>query len=61
MTQLAKRFGFDLSNPLAGNSKFATNLFKRAESAVLESEAKHDDLALSLGELAQRVTNLRLQ
>ena len=61
MTQLAKRFGFDLADPLAGDAELAADLFECAESTVLEPEAKHDDLALALRELAQRFANLRFQ
>src|SRR5215208_7930669 len=61
MAQLAERFGFNLANPLAGDAKLPADLLERAESTIIQPEAKHDDLALSLGELAQRLANLRLQ
>ena len=61
VAQLAQRLGLDLADALAGDAELAADLFERAELAVLQAEAKDDDFALALGELAQRVANLRLE
>ena len=52
MTQLAERLGFNLANPLAGNSKLPPHLFECAEPTDIQTESKHDDFALPIRELA---------
>jgi hypothetical protein len=61
VTQLAQRFGLDLTDPFTGNAKLATDFFECAEPTVLQPEAEDNDLPLSLRELAQRFANLRFQ
>src|SRR5690606_29278877 len=61
VAELAKGLGLDLANSLAGDPEVAAHFLERAEPAIVQAVPKHDDLAFALGELVQRVDDLRLQ
>ena len=50
VAELSERFGFDLPDPLAGNSEVAAHLFQRPGSAVFQAEAELQYLRLAVAE-----------
>src|ERR1051326_2822203 len=57
MPQLAKRFGFDLSDPLPRNAEFTTDFLQRTLASVVQAETQGDDAALALGQRAEHVVH----
>ena len=48
MSQLAKRLGFDLANPLPCNAEFTTDFLQRTLASVVQPETQSDDAAFAL-------------
>ena len=61
MTQLAKSFGFDLPDSLAGDGKMLADLFERVLAAILKPEAHFNDLLLAGAERFQNLGGLLAQ
>jgi hypothetical protein len=61
VTKFAKRLCFDLADAFARDTEFSPDFLERAKPAIFDPEPEQDDLALTLGQLAQGLANLRLQ
>lgn len=61
MAKLSQCLGLDLSDSLARYPEIATNLLERPKTTVIQSIAKDDYPALSLGQLVERIADLRSQ
>ena len=61
MTKLAERLRLNLTDTLTGYVKLAANLFQCARAAVIQPEAKPQNLLLSLRQGSENLLQLLLQ
>src|SRR5688500_16741556 len=61
VTELAKRLGFDLTDPLARHVELAPDLFKRASPSVFETEPQLQHAALAPGQPLEHALHLLLE
>ena len=59
MPQLGKCLGLDLADPFARDAELPTDLFKRAGTAILETETKPHNLLLPITQLDQDIAHGR--